>query len=255
MPASRRSSVLLPEPEGPVTPSAGRREARPRARPAPPGRRNASQPVHSCGDAPRGLRRRCGARHLGAWHRAPVRAAPRGVIRMPRAVGPRRPVACRCPRGEQLLRHAQPAAATDDDRVALRSSRAHASGRRPSRMWTMRSAIRVDSGSWLTITVVHRCRARARPAAVDLVGGCRVELAGRFVGEEQHAAGARPQRRRDALLLAAGELVGARSASRRGRRARGARPPGAALRAVAPAGPSCRATSSRAVSSGDSDRV
>ena len=37
------------------------------------------------------------------------------------------------------------------------SSRDHSSETRPSRMRTIRSAMRADSGSWLTITVVQRC--------------------------------------------------------------------------------------------------
>ena len=60
----------------------------------------------------------------------------------------------------------------------------------------MRSAMRADSGSWLTITVVQPCSRTSSPSiVVDLVGGRGVELACRLVREEDASAGGRARRR------------------------------------------------------------
>ena len=65
----------------------------------------------------------------------------------------RRPIAAR--RSSSSGSRSQPPRPTTIDASSPTSSRAHSADSRPSRTWTIRSAIEVDSGSWLTITVVH----------------------------------------------------------------------------------------------------
>ena len=125
--------------------------------------------------------------------------------------------ACRCRRGAAAPpgRRSQPPRPTTIVSLAA-PSRAHSSETRPSRMRTIRSAMRVDSGSWLTITVVQPCsRTSSAERRVDLVGGGGVELAGRLVGEEHARPVGERGAQRDALLLAAGELRGPPVALRR----------------------------------------
>ena len=122
----------------------------------------------------------------------------------------------------------------------------------------MRSAMRADSGSWLTIT--RRAAVLADELAqhlVDLVGGRGVELARRLVGEEDRGRCASaahsatrccspPESSVGPAVALRGEpdaleqLVGAARAARA---------------AELPRSPSCSATRSRALSSGASARA
>ena len=65
------------------------------------------------------------------------------------------------------------------------------------------------SGSWVTMTMVMPAsRLSAVSSVHDVAAGRRVEVAGRLVGEDDLRAGDDGPRDGDALLLAAGKLVG-----------------------------------------------
>jgi hypothetical protein len=63
------------------------------------------------------------------------------------------------------------------------------------------------SGSCVTSTIVMPLRPELLEQRHDLEAGARVEVAGRLVGEDQARLGHERARDRDALLLAARELV------------------------------------------------
>ena len=78
---------------------------------------------------------------------------------------------------------------------------------RPSRMWTTRSAISVETGSWLTTIAAERCSDdELGQEREHLAGGLRVEVARRLVGDEELRAIGQRRAERDALLLSAREL-------------------------------------------------
>ena len=108
---------------------------------------------------------------------------------------------------QQLLRQPQPAAAADDDRVALLAvARPFL---RDAPVADPHDAVgdRVDSGSWLTITVVSVLAHELGEHVVHLVGLLAVQLAGRLVGEEYARPVSERGAERDALLLAARQLA------------------------------------------------
>ena len=117
---------------------------------------------------------------------------------------------------------------------------------RPSRMWTTRSAISVEAGSWLTTIAAERCSETssdrsARTSRADV----RVEVARRLVGDEEPRAIGERRAERDALLLSAREL--ATAGRRRGRAARRARAAHERVRgARSPGRPRARAARRRA---------
>ena len=96
-------------------------------------------------------------------------------------------------------------------------------GRRPAR--ATRSAYAAASASWVTITTVWPNSSTARRSrSQDLLGGRRVEVARRLVGEDHGRPRGQRAGDRDALLLAAGQLGRAGgSGGRRGRRSRSSR--------------------------------
>ena len=141
----------------------------------------------------------------------------------------------RDPRAQQeLLGQPQPAAAADDDRVAL------VVVARPLLRDAPVSDAHDPVGDPRRLRVVADDHGRAamlphelREHVVHLVGGRAVELAGRLVGEEDLRPVSERGAERDALLLAARELGRvARRASLRGRPARAARRPAAGARAA-----------------------
>ena len=80
---------------------------------------------------------------------------------------------------------------------------------RPSRMAIVRCTWLFTSGSWVTTTIVTPSSLVGAPHdAEDVVRGDRVELAGRLVGEQHRRPVGQRDRDRDALLLAARQLVG-----------------------------------------------
>ena len=198
---------------------------------------------------------------LSAWHLSRARPTRRRVDRLDdhaARLEARGRAGADAGAEQQLLGQPQPAATADDDRV----------GRLAVARPLLGDAAVADPddavGDPRGLRVVADDHGRAPVLAhelgerrVHLVGGRRVELAGRLVGEE-HARPVRERRaERDALLLAARELRRqAVALLARGRRA----PSSSSARrrrsdARAPRRPSCTATSSRAVSSGESARV
>ena len=95
--------------------------------------------------------------------------------------------------------------------TACRSGRATAARRRtirPSTRRTSRSARAPTSGSWVISTMVRPAALSSSKTLQHVVGGVAVQVAGRLVGEQQGGLGDQRPGHRDALLLAAGELVG-----------------------------------------------
>ena len=136
-------------------------------------------------------------------------------------------------------------------------SRPHSSDTRPSRIRTMRSAMRVDSGSWLTITVVQPC-SRTSSASVAYtwsavaassspVGSSARNTRGRWASAAHSATRCCSPPESCAGNRSRFAASPTRSSSSSARRTRS--------EAFAPRSPSCSATSSRAVSSGESARA
>ena len=85
---------------------------------------------------------------------------------------------------------------------------------RPSARKTARSAYDAATGSWVTMTMVWpKFRDRGLHEREHFGAAARVEVAGRFVGEDDLRPGDQCPRHGDALLLSAGQLRG-RCASR-----------------------------------------
>ena len=114
----------------------------------------------------------------------------------------------------------------------------------PSSCGSTRRAWRATSASWVTMMIVWPGRVQLVEQREDLVAGAAVEVAGRLVGEQDRRAVDQRPGDGDALLLAAGELVGpVASCGRPGRRSSSA-----SLRALAAAPPAvaaCRAAAAR----------
>ncbi len=258
-PASRRRSVVLPEPDGPVTAvslpppkvAVSSASAVRAAAPSPYVRETSRPPRRSASAA-------------GAGPGSPPACASAGA-RAPAAAWRRMPCSCRradaCepdPRPpEQLLREAEPAAATDDDRlvpaVGERGLLAHAAVADADDAIGDRRGLRVVADE-------HGRRAGVAgelgDRLVDEPGVRGVELAGRLVGQQEP----RPVRERGAdrhaLLLAARELARARArpVEEPHPLEQLARPGASRSRRVAPASPSCSPTSSLPSSSAASAR-
>ena len=80
---------------------------------------------------------------------------------------------------------------------------------RPSRSAIVRSQLSATVVSCVTMTTVEPRRVwRSRMSGEDLLTGSRVEVAGRFVGQQDRRVDRQRARDGDALALAAGELVG-----------------------------------------------
>ncbi len=104
----------------------------------------------------------------------------------------------------------QPTPSTRRARVGPRRS----AMARPSRRWIVRSATRSTASSWVTtIAVAPVSRDELPDELEESCGGGRVELAGRFVGEEETRAADQGGGHGHALLLAARQLPGTRLAA------------------------------------------
>ena len=75
-------------------------------------------------------------------------------------------------------------------------------------IWMTRSACSATSCSWVISTIVLPRRGAPRGSPSTSCGRARVEIAGRFVGEEHRRFGDERTGDRDTLLLTAGELTG-----------------------------------------------
>ena len=203
-PASRCSSVVLPEPDGPVT-ACSRPPVNERSRPVEDRRRAVAlrQPLGRDDDRPG---RRSGLGELGRRRDARLRVA--GGRDDDRAVLEAGDGLRRDPRAQQeLLGQPQPAAAADDDRVAL------VVVTRPLLRDAPVSDAHDPVGDPRRLRVVADDHGRAamlphelREHVVHLVGGRAVELAGRLVGEEDLRPVSEGGAERDSLLLAARQL-------------------------------------------------
>ena len=92
-------------------------------------------------------------------------------------------------------------------REAIYAARVTSFSTCPSRMWMARCACAATSASCVTRTIVLPASCRLGEEGHDLDAGLRVEVAGRLVGQQDRRIVHERARDRDALALAAGQLV------------------------------------------------